>query len=629
MRCRRVHPGRDMNHRRVPAIAPYHGVIAAPRWGESPRNGLTERMAVASSTAEFRKGNMKMLTENRQTAKLLSLGLGVVATLLAGTADAQQRTFHSAGVSMTGPNDRCSEEIWAMNGVAQGPDSHGTFLAIRDNSFGATLPIPLAPADCAAADVSQVLATNYDVAYGAARGWPSPDDRLLNLGLRSIPVPAGNGVRAPIPLPGSVPPNPLPPTISRPTHPITAGNWLAAGGDMTITCDDVENTGTVSATFHNLIPNGVYTLWGAWADATGVVLVVPFGGLPNTVVASQTGAASIHRLLDFCPLDFAPDGSKLQYVSLAYHGDTATYGAVPSEPFATRAFLGFAGLPFVSTIPGGVVTFDQVGFAVNVIDPCPFDPVKTDPGVCGCGVADTDVDLDGTPDCDDGCPADPSKTTPGACGCGVTDTDADLDGTPDCSDLCPNDPNTSAPGLCGCGVAETDTDLDGTPDCNDGCPNDAGKTCPGACGCGVSDIDIDGNGTPGCLDSTCTAPVATASLLLLSGGDGEGTAGGDDDEGRFVVEFGFGNQADACDPPACTGELVCGSMRIAVSPGQIVEIENDDEGCEVEFEGGVLEMEGPDVFLEVTCTNSAAVNTVQAFPDGIGSDNDTDEDEDD
>ncbi len=592
-------------------------------------NGLTKLMAVAGSTAEFQKGTMKMLTGNRQTAKLLSLGLGALVTLLVGTAEAQQRTFHSAGVSMTGPNDRCGEEIWAMNGVVPGPDSHGTFLAIADPSPGATSPIPLTPADCAAADFNQLLATNYDAAYGAARGWPSPNASLLNLSLRSIPVPAGNGIRAPIPLPGSVPPNPLPPTITRPTHPISTGNWLAAAGDMTITCDDVTNIGTVSATFHNLIPNGVYTLWGAWADPTGAVIVVPFGGLPNTVVAGQTGAAGIHRLLDFCALDFAPDGSKLQYVSLAYHGDTATYGAVPSEPFATRAFVGFGGLPFLSTIPGGVVTFDQVGFPVNVIDPCPFDPVKTDPGMCGCGVADTDTDLDGTPDCNDGCPADPNKIVAGVCGCGVADTDTDLDGTPDCNDLCPNDPSKFSAGACGCGFSDVDSDGDGTPDCNDGCPNDAGKNCPGACGCGVSDIDIDGNGTSDCLDPTCTAPVATASLVLLSGGDGEGTAGGDDDEGRFVVEFGFANSLVACDPTTCTGELVCGTTRIAVGLGEIVEIENDDEACEIELEGGILEMVGPSITLEVTCTNSAGVDRVQTFPEGLGLDNDSEGDEDD
>jgi hypothetical protein len=61
-------------------------------------------------------------------------------------------------------------------------------------------------------------------------------------------------------------------------------------------------------------------------------------------------------------------------------------------------------------------------YTMNVIDGadgCPDDPAKTDPGVCGCGVPDTDGDGDGTPDCNDACPADPGKTDPGMCGCGT------------------------------------------------------------------------------------------------------------------------------------------------------------------------------------------------------------------
>ncbi|MCP4837584.1 MAG: hypothetical protein GY895_22800, partial [Phycisphaera sp.] len=104
-------------------------------------------------------------------------------------------------------------------------------------------------------------------------------------------------------------------------------------------------------------------------------------------------------------------------------------------------------------------------------DSCPEDPDKTEPGTCGCGVADGDADGDGTPDCLDGCPDDPDKTETGACGCGVADTDTDGDGTPDCLDSCPSDSDKTAPGVCGCGVADTDTDGDGIADCNDACPN--------------------------------------------------------------------------------------------------------------------------------------------------------------
>ncbi|MDB4775794.1 thrombospondin type 3 repeat-containing protein [bacterium] len=146
---------------------------------------------------------------------------------------------------------------------------------------------------------------------------------------------------------------------------------------------------------------------------------------------------------------------------------------------------------------------------LDMCETCPDDPNKTEPGACGCGVADTDTDGDGTPDCLDSCPNDPNKIVPGACGCGVADTDTDGDGTPDCFDNCPNDPNKTVPGACGCGVADTDSDGDGTPDCLDNCPADPNKTEPGECGCGVADTDTDGDGTLDCLDSCPNDPNKT------------------------------------------------------------------------------------------------------------------------
>jgi len=67
-------------------------------------------------------------------------------------------------------------------------------------------------------------------------------------------------------------------------------------------------------------------------------------------------------------------------------------------------------------------------------DLCPDDPDKTDPGICGCGVSDTDTDSDGTPDCNDNCPGDAIKVEPGVCGCDTPDIDSDSDGTLDCND---------------------------------------------------------------------------------------------------------------------------------------------------------------------------------------------------
>ena len=47
------------------------------------------------------------------------------------------------------------------------------------------------------------------------------------------------------------------------------------------------------------------------------------------------------------------------------------------------------------------------------------------------GGDDADDDDDGTPNCDDQCPEDPKSIEPGLCGCGVEESDRDEDGTPD------------------------------------------------------------------------------------------------------------------------------------------------------------------------------------------------------
>ena len=51
-----------------------------------------------------------------------------------------------------------------------------------------------------------------------------------------------------------------------------------------------------------------------------------------------------------------------------------------------------------------------------------------------------DSDGDGVSDCDDACPFNAPKSQPGVCGCAVADTDRDGDGLLDCKDACPDDP---------------------------------------------------------------------------------------------------------------------------------------------------------------------------------------------
>lgn len=212
-------------------------------------------------------------------------------------------------------------------------------------------------------------------------------------------------------------------------------------------------------------------------------------------------------------------------------------GVIPAAP----GFRGYAiarcnfpmarGYSFVSDLGAS-----KRAYAVNaeIIDPadgdvdgtpdyddgCPYDGNKTNPGQCGCGVADTDSDSDGTPNCNDSCPQDAAKAAPGVCGCGQSDTDADNNGVIDCleapgggADQCPVDPQKTSPGFCGCGVSDADSDSDGNPDCTDACSQDPAKDNAGVCGCGRVDIDSDSNGVIDCLELSADTTPAKPEII--------------------------------------------------------------------------------------------------------------------
>lgn len=98
-------------------------------------------------------------------------------------------------------------------------------------------------------------------------------------------------------------------------------------------------------------------------------------------------------------------------------GSTSTGGSAGTLAGAGGTTSGTAG-------DGGAGEMGSGGEAPDCTAPddcCPSDPNKTEPGVCGCGVAETDTDSDSTPNCLDGCPSDPDKVGSGECGCGFPD----------------------------------------------------------------------------------------------------------------------------------------------------------------------------------------------------------------
>ena len=188
-------------------------------------------------------------------------------------------------------------------------------------------------------------------------------------------------------------------------------------------------------------------------------------------VSASVMSNSSHTLVVDADLNF-PDISA---------GDTAT--STDTFSFLQDRQYAFSWDDLVWTVTGDPVTAeDSDGDGVgNSEDNCP-NTSNTD---------QNDADGDGAGDVCDGCMDDPNKTEPGVCGCGVADTDSDGDGTADCNDICPGfDDNV-------------DSDGDGIPD---GCdteeelPPDPAQVAPE-------------------LDPTVATSVFAATEFLYTGAD--------------------------------------------------------------------------------------------------------------
>jgi hypothetical protein len=137
---------------------------------------------------------------------------------------------------------------------------------------------------------------------------------------------------------------------------ITLRDWLKATGAGSYACDGQK--GSIKASFQNLIPNGVYTMW-YFIDADPPTdpwqgLVLPAGardGSQTVFMADAEGNAVYDQMVEPC-LQLSGNHS-LAGLAIAWHSDGETYGFSPGGLGVVSHAQLMTVLPYGAQIVGG------------------------------------------------------------------------------------------------------------------------------------------------------------------------------------------------------------------------------------------------------------------------------------
>ena len=144
----------------------------------------------------------------------------------------------------------------------------------------------------------------------------------------------------------------------------------------------------------------------------------------------------------------------------------------------------------------------------NNPDLCPATPFGEAVDSNGCSTSQTDLDLDGVADADDGCPNTPAGEIVNINGCSETQLDDDNDGVVNQYDLCAATPVNAVVNESGCANSQLDSDNDGINDALDSCPATDPQANVNGFGCAANQRDIDSDGVNDNLDTCPNTPLS-------------------------------------------------------------------------------------------------------------------------